>query len=164
MRKVVVGLLAPSVLLILLMALPALAWEGRVVAVADGDTITVEPVKGGDRVKVRLYGIDCPEGKQPSGQAAKGFVSDVALYKVVDVEVAPQGKDRYGRTVAIVAVMGAGVLQELLLDAGLAWVYPQYCKDCADWYALEANARKAQRGLWQIKDPVPPWEWRKRQK
>lgn len=161
MRKIVVGLLAPSVLLIFLTALPALAWEGRVVDVADGDTITIEPIGGGDRVKVRLYGIDCPEGKQSYGQAATGFVYDVALYKPVDVDVAKQGKDRYGRTVATITVKDAGVLQELLLDAGLAWVYPKYCKGCAGWYAMEAKARKARRGLWQEGSPVPPWEWRK---
>jgi hypothetical protein len=28
------------------------------------------------------------------------------------------------------------VLQELLLEAGLAWVYPLYCPDCANWYAI----------------------------
>lgn len=45
--------------------LPALAadrFTGRVVAVHDGDTITVEAPD--HTVKVRLFGIDCPETKQ----------------------------------------------------------------------------------------------------
>lgn len=159
--RTVPALLSSLFFVMFLSALPAFAWDGRVVDVADGDTITVEPIKGGDRVKVRLYGIDCPEGKQPYGQAARGFVANVALYKPVKVDVAKQGKDRYGRAVATITVKGAGVLQELLLDAGLAWVYPQYCKDRPGWYALEARARKARRGLWRDDNPMPPWEWRK---
>lgn len=161
MGRIVSTLLPFLFFTMLLSALPAFAWEGRVVDVADGDTITVEPIKGGDRVKVRLYGIDCPETRQPYGQTAKGFISDVALYKAVEVDVAKQGKDRYGRTVATITIKGVGILQELLLNSGLAWVYPKYCKDRSDWYTLEAKARKAGRGLWQDKKPVSPWEWRK---
>ncbi|MDR0339921.1 MAG: thermonuclease family protein [Desulfovibrio sp.] len=144
---------------LLLSASPAFAWEARVVGVADGDTITVEPAVGGDRVRVRLYGIDAPEARQSYGQAAKGFVNSAALYKQVEIDAG--GRDRYGRTVAIVTVAGVGVLQELLLDAGLAWVYPQYCKDCAAWLERQTAARKAGKGLWADGHPVPPWEWRK---
>ncbi|MDR2075621.1 MAG: thermonuclease family protein [Desulfovibrio sp.] len=140
-------------------ATPALAWEARIVAVTDGDTLTVEPAKGGDRIKVRLHGIDAPESRQPYGQAAKGFVNGIALYKRAEVDA--KSRDRYGRTVAIVTVPGKGVLQELLLDAGLAWVYPQYCKSCSAWEARQAAARKARKGLWADSDPVPPWKWRK---
>lgn len=45
--------------------LPALAWEGRVVDIDDGDTIMCEPVRGGKRIKVRLHGIDCPNYSNP---------------------------------------------------------------------------------------------------
>lgn len=142
-----------------LLVSPALAWNGRVVDVADGDTITVEPVRGGSRVKVRLHGVDCPETRQTYGQAAKHFVVDAALYKVVDIQVTPQKKDRYGRVIAVVVVKGSGVLQERLLDAGLAWVYAKYYKG-SDWYEREAWARKMKKGLWRDENPVPPWEWR----
>ena len=47
------------------------AWSGKVVHVADGDTITVQ--RDGKRVKVRLYGIDTPEKAQWYGQKAKAF-------------------------------------------------------------------------------------------
>lgn len=163
MPKVISLLLVSSALFMLLTVLPAFAWEGRVVDVADGDTITVEPVNGGARVKVRLYGIDCPEGKQSYGQSATSFVYDVALYKHVDVDVSRQGKDRYGRTVATITVKDAGVLQELLLDAGLAWVYPKYCQEefCMRWAGLMQVALINRHGLWQEDSPVPPWEWRK---
>lgn len=56
------------------------AWQGRVVAIADGDTLTVERFADAGQVKIRLYGIDAPERKQPTGEAAKDFVLSVALY------------------------------------------------------------------------------------
>ena len=147
---------------ILVLSTPSLAWEARVVAVADGDTITIEPIEGGDRAKVRLHGIDCPETNQPHGQAARDFVSKAVLFKTVDVQPSPQGKDRYGRLVAVIEIPGVGVLQELLLEAGLAWVYSQYCRDCRAWETMEAEARKQRKGLWVEANPVEPWEWRKK--
>ena len=148
--------------LCLLLVIPAAhAEQYRVVAVSDGDTITVEPIHGGDRAKVRLHGIDAPEMNQPYGQAAKTFVVNAVLYKVVEVRPTPQGTDRYGRLVAVVDVPNAGILQELLLDAGLAWVWTRYCRDCGAWEAIQTQARLHRRGLWADKNPVEPWEWRK---
>lgn len=140
----------------------AYAEQYRVVAVSDGDTITIEPIQGGDRTKVRLHGIDAPELRQPHGQVAKTFVRDAVLYKEVDIHSTPQGTDRYGRVVAVVDVPGTGVLQELLIDAGLAWVWSRYCRDCDEWKSVQANARLLKKGLWKSDHPIEPWEWRKR--
>lgn len=41
----------------------------------------------------------------------------------------------------------------------LGW-YRKYSKDTS-LVELEEEARRARRGLWQDKEPVPPWEWRK---
>ena len=57
------------------------AWEGQVIRVVDGDTIVV--LHQGEKVKVRLYGIDTPEKKQWYGLNAKQFVSSqvsMAIY------------------------------------------------------------------------------------
>ena len=132
----------------------------RVVQVQDGDTITVEPSEGGDRIRVRLYGIDCPEKNQPCGSLAKSYVARTILYKPVNIEI--KSKDKYKRTVAIVTMPDGITLQELLLSSGLAWVYPQYCKDCKFWVAVQNEAQKNRRGLWQDDDPTPPWQWRKK--
>jgi endonuclease YncB( thermonuclease family) len=161
------GVKAKTLLLLfgfgLLLVVPvAQAEPYRVVAVSDGDTITIEPIQGGDRAKVRLHGIDAPELRQPYGQAAKTFTLNTVLYKEIDVRPTPQGKDRYGRIVAIVEVPQAGILQELLLDAGLAWVYPAYCKNCNEWETIQEQARRQRKGLWVDGNPVEPWEWRKR--
>jgi len=149
-------------LILLFISIPAFAWEARGVAVSDGDTITIEPVQGGDRAKVRLHGIDAPELRQPYGEAAKTFTLNKTLFKEIDVRATPQGTDRYGRIVAVIDVPGAGILQELLLEAGLAWVYPAFCKDCNEWETIQEQARRQRKGLWAEKNPVEPWEWRKR--
>ena len=146
----------------LLLTLPAPAsepWVGLCVSVADGDTITV--LRDREQVRIRLYGIDAPEGGQDFGTVSRRYVGDLCHRQTVTVT--PVDTDRYGRTVALVEVDGVSVNRELIA-AGLAWVYPQYCKipECAQWRALEADARAAKRGLWAHPDPVPPWEWRRR--
>ena len=59
--------------------------SGRVVGVADGDTLTV---LDGDNTphKVRLSGIDAPEKSQPFGQRSKQSLSDLAYGRSVSVE------------------------------------------------------------------------------
>ena len=49
----------------------------------------------------------------------------------------------------------------MLLQNGMAWVYPQYCKGCAAWEPLQGEARAQGKGLWADKNAIPPWEWRK---
>jgi endonuclease YncB( thermonuclease family) len=59
--------------------------EGRVVGVADGDTITV--LGAGDRqTRVRLQGIDAPESRQAFGQVSKRNLSDLVFDRQVVVE------------------------------------------------------------------------------
>jgi endonuclease YncB( thermonuclease family) len=137
------------------------AWQARIVDVADGDTLTAEPVNGGDRVKIRLYGIDAPERKQPYGERARDYVVKAALYKQATIQPQAQGRDRYGRVVGTVILDGANALQEGLLASGLAWVYRQYCKDCRAWEAIQSKAKASRTGLWADRNAIPPWEWRK---
>ena len=138
-----------------------LAWSGKVVGVADGDTIKV--LKRNQQVRIRLYGIDCPEKRQPFGHQAKRYTNSMVRGKRVKVH--PVTKDRYGRTVAMVSVNGQN-LNQSLVRAGFAWVYPKYCKMhiCTDWYRFEAHARKTKQGLWRDPNPVPPWEWRRQKR
>lgn len=130
---------------------------GKVVHVTDGDTITLL-VDGNMQIKVRLYGIDCPETKQDFSNVAKQFTSDLSIHKNVSVEVIDI--DRYGRTVGIVHLPNGEILNEELLKAGLAWHYKQY--DKSDRFAkLEKEARKNKLGLWSMKQPVEPWVFRR---
>jgi endonuclease YncB( thermonuclease family) len=134
---------------------------GRVVGVADGDTITV---LDGDKVqhKIRLAGIDAPEKKQAFGQRSKESLSDLAFDKTVDVETSK--RDRYGRQIGKVLVNGrdANLVQ---IERGMAWFYRQYQREQSSndqrlYEAAEDAAKAAKRGLWRDADPVPPWEFR----
>ena len=55
---------------------------GKVVSIADGDTIIVLD-SGKTQHKIRLYGIDCPESHQDYGQKAKDLTSAVVFGKTV---------------------------------------------------------------------------------
>ena len=139
------------------------AWSGEVVGITDGDTITVLNSKTLKDAKISLYGIDCPEGEQPFSKKAKKFTSKLAYGRVVEVKV--MDTDRYGRTVALVAV-NRQILNEELLKAGYAWVYYQYCHEliCHAWADYQFAAKLDKRGLWRDPDPVPPWEFRKKKR
>ncbi len=128
---------------------------GPVVAVHDGDTLTVLTT-GQKWVRVRLAQIDAPERDQPFGQKSRQSLSELALHRTASVAV--QKMDDYGRTVGMVTVYGTNVEAELV-RRGLAWVYRQYSHD-PELLALEAEAKAARRGLWAVANPVPPWEWR----
>jgi len=114
--------------LFLLLTQPAIswAWSGEVVGITDGDTITVLKSKTLKDVKIRLYGIDTQERGQPFSKRAKQFTSKMVYGKVVEVKV--MATDMYGRTVAMI-YSDKTLLNEELVNAGLAWVYDFYCSE-----------------------------------
>ena len=146
--------------LILLLATPSWAWEGKVVKITDGDTITVLR-DDHEQVKIRLYGVDCPEKKQAFGSVAKDVATELAALAVV--EVTEKDRDRYGRIVGLVDLPDGTRLNREMIRRGLAWVYWQYCKAdfCGEWGELERAARAGHQGLWIDQAPTPPWAWRK---
>lgn len=157
--------LARIMLCLLLCAFPVLSFgaqsfDGKVVGISDGDTITVLTDEK-RQVKIRLYGVDCPESKQAYGTRARQLTSDQVFGKHVHVEV--MDVDRYGRTVGIVSAPDGTTLNRELLENGMAWLYTAYCKAplCQKWKQLERQAQQAKAGLWADKNSVPPWRWRK---
>ena len=129
--------------------------HGRVVAVTDGDTLTLA-VDGNEPIHIRLAGIDAPEHDQPFGQRGKQSLAELAFGKTASVAVSKI--DDYGRGIGVVTVAGVDVAAEQV-RRGLAWVYRHYSDD-RRLLALEAEARAARRGLWADANPIPPWEWR----
>ena len=124
----------------------------------DGDTIEV--MKEGAAVSVRLNGIDCPEKGQAFGQRAKKFTSDLCFGRRVGV--IEKGRDRYGRTIGEVMLEDGRNLNQELVRSGMAWWYRKYAERDANLESLERHAREARAGLWVDADPTPPWNWRKR--
>lgn len=135
----------------------AATFSGKVVGVSDGDTITVLVNRA--PVKVRLYGIDCPESHQAYGTQAKKATSALAFGKVVCVEAIDH--DRYGRTVGVVTLPGKVNLNQELVKQGMAWWYREYAPKSTELPKLEDQARRAKIGLWSQPNPIPPWDFRK---
>lgn len=147
--------MAAWITLLLALALPQ-PFEGRVVSVADGDTLTV--LLNRDQIRIRLYGIDCPEPNQPFHTRATRRTAELAHGKTVAVR--PVSRDRYGRLVAWVVLPGGRSLNETLVAEGLAWHFRRYAPREARLAELEQAARDARLGLWRDPAPIPPWLWR----
>lgn len=133
------------------------AWQGKVVAVADGDTLTV--LHDGKKEQVRIYGIECPKKQQDGFQLARAVTSALVSGKVVDIE--PRDKDRFARPLAIVTVDGKNCARELV-GAGLAWVHMQDRKrpEYRELAELEKQAKTGRLGIWAMPGPIPPWEFK----
>lgn len=162
--------LALWLLVALACALPARAedspatWSGTVVAIADGDTITVLDARKVQH-HIRLAAIDAPERTQPYSQRARQHLADLVFRKTVDVRNV--ATDRYGREVAMVVVEGRDVALAQL-EAGFAWHFTRYPLGDpqlrTDYETAEAAARQARNGLWASADPEPPWAYRARKR
>jgi endonuclease YncB( thermonuclease family) len=135
-------------------AVPAQTVSGRVVAVHDGDTVTIR--EAARTVRVRLADIDCPELGQPYSERAKAFTSTLLFGKAVTLEA--RGLDQYERVIGRVSADGVDA-SAALVKAGLAWVYTRGLAD-RELTELEREARTRRAGLWADTDPVPPWSWR----
>lgn len=131
-------------------------FTGKAVSVFDGDSLQV--LVDGRQVDVRIFGIDAPERGQAFSAVSRRALSQLVFGKTVTVDVVET--DRYGRRVGHVSVDGVDVALEQL-RGGFVWHYTFYSKD-ARFAAAERDARAARRGLWQDASPVPPWEFRRR--
>jgi endonuclease YncB( thermonuclease family) len=148
-----------ALFLISIQCLALQAITGKVVRVADGDTITIL-TSDKEQVKIRFAGIDCPERAQPWGRNATEALKAVLTGEPVTIEVIDV--DRYKRTVGRVYIKGMNVNRHLV-ESGNCWVYPRYAKD-QKLFDLQEQAKAAKRGLWRLPEGerVPPWEWRRK--
>jgi len=141
------------------------ALTGRVVAIADGDTITILD-SANTQHRLRLEGIDAPESHQAFGEQSRLSLSEMIFGK--DVSVSYQKVDQYGRLVGKIVLDGKDINLEQV-KAGMAWHYKFYedeqKPEDRDAYAkAEAEARAARRGLWQDPNPTEPYQFRKEEK
>ena len=113
------------------------ALAGTVVAVHDGDTLSVRV--GGVTERVRLAQIDAPERGQPWGRRAREALARLAARRAARLVVVD--RDSYGRVVADVYV-GELFVNEALVRDGDAWAYPRYVRSPAILEA-EDEARRA---------------------
>ncbi len=137
--------------------------NGTVDRVVDGDTIKVDD---GKKIHtVRLYGIDTPEKELKGRWTTQPFALEATAFatkfvKGQPVTVVTRGSGAYGRTLGEVFVDGRSLNRELVRN-GLAWFTVRYTKRDKDIGRLEAQARKAKRGLWAADKPVSPYDHRR---
>ncbi len=129
---------------------------GRVAEVIDGDTVLLE---SGERIRYLL--ADAPEStggtRDCFGAEAHAFNRGLVEGRRVSLTYGEACTDRFGRLLAYVSVDGHEV-NALLVERGHACVLhvpPAGSARRAEFQALEAEARRARRGVWGACAPVP---------
>lgn len=123
--------------------------HGKVVAIADGDTITVL-YSSKTRLRVRLAGIVAPDRDQAFGTKSREHLVNLVYGKQIKVEYSKLG--HYGRIVGKVIVDGRDVGLEQI-KAGFARhskqdENEQSAEDREAYAKAEQEARASKRGLW----------------
>ena len=144
-------------LIILSSYLFSLELIGKVVKVSDGDTVTIL-TSDKTQHKIRLNDIDAPEKKQAFGNKSKDNLAKYIAGKTVTVQY--QKKDKYKRILGTIYYNNTDINLQQVKD-GYAWVYKKYSNN-QTYYKAEKLARDKRVGLWVDKNPLEPWEFRKK--
>lgn len=123
--------------------------EGQITRVIDGDTFIFNY-----HTRVRMANIDAPELSQPFGQEAKQFMKQ---YEGQKCTLKTQGKDKYGRTLAVVYINGEDI-NILTVIRGFSW---KFMTHKIEYYKAQESARSQKLGLWAY-PAIEPYLWRKR--
>lgn len=130
--------------------------KGEVVAVTDGDTLTIQ-TKAGKREKIRLQGVDAPERDQAYGDESYRLLHLLLFNKKVTVRA--EGRDDYDRVLGVVFHKGTDINLEMV-KRGAAWHYRHYAPDNKELADAEKAARSRHLGLWEAAQPTAPWDFR----
>ena len=132
----------------------------------DGDTIDLATREHGV-VRIRLEGIDAPEGGQrchlkwygtwDCGRAATTALAQMVRDRTVTCD--DRGLDKYGRTLSVCMIDNRDINAEMV-RIGLAWAFVRYS---TLYVQQEKDARDAKVGVWQATTQAP-WDWRAVQK
>ncbi len=142
-----------------------------VVHVVDGDTFSCK-LSSGEKVKVRLIGVDTPESRdnpkarrdaERTGQSVEEIIRMgkmsaeftrrlLSAGKTVYLEFDVQKTDRYGRLLAYVWLEDGSMLNEVLVREGYATIYtiPPNVKYQERLLEAQRYARENRKGLWGL--------------
>lgn len=132
----------------------------QVVAVEDGDTITVN--MNGAHERVRFIGIDTPETQDPRkpvqcfGRAASKFTKALIANNTVRLEADPlsSNRDRYDRLLRYVYLPDDRLVQAEVIREGYGFAYTSFPFTKSDEFLkLQREARQQNRGLWNACEP-----------
>ena len=144
-------------------------FNAEVVRIIDGDTTDV--LDGNNqKLRIRLLGIDSPESEQPFGYESSLYLKKILNGKSVKIISKPDKNKPYTlgffkRVIGKVMLNDRDINLEMI-EKGMAWHFKKYkksqpIKDRSSYNNAENEARKKKFGLWSIKNPLPPWKWRK---
>jgi endonuclease YncB( thermonuclease family) len=122
--------------------------QGQITRVIDGDTFVFNY-----HTKIRMLNIDAPELSQPFGQESKEFLKQ---YEGKRCTIKTQGKDKYGRTLAVLYVDNQNI-NLLSVNRGLAWKFMSHDEN---YQQAQTYAQDHKLGLW-ANDVIEPYQWRK---
>jgi micrococcal nuclease len=135
---------------------PVYTLRGKAVRIVDGDTFDL--LVGTTTHRIRLAGIDAPEKGQDFGTASKLLLGKLCSNQTLTVMVTDV--DRNKRKIAEIYTEQKLWINKELIAKGMAWHFKKYSSDIQLANA-ELSARKQKVGLWSLKNPVAPWDWRK---
>ena len=134
----------------------------QVISVGDGDTIRVS--EGSRRITIRLACIDAPETSQRPWGARSTALLKQLMPVGSEVSLKVQTTDRYGRTVAEL-LNRLGNVNQLMVEAGQAFAYRRYLRQCdaQQYLQLEGKAKRQGLGVWSFGPSgiTRPWDYRK---
>ncbi len=130
----------------------------NITKIVDGDTFWAENGKG-NKIKVRLIGIDAPESRKTFkkevsyfGKEAKLYLKSLLTGQKVKLEFDVSKSDQYNRTLAYVYLQNGVFVNAELVKNGYAMVMtvPPNVKYADLFLKLQQEARENFRGLWAI--------------
>ncbi len=123
--------------------------------VVDGDTFII--TNNGEEYRIRLIGVDCPESvhedetrNTAEGKEASNYTKQLLKGQKVYIELDAAETDDYGRTLAYAYLPDGRMVQDILLNEGMARTMTiQPCTKYADHFVeLQKKAAGAGVGFW----------------
>lgn len=135
--------------------------EGKITTIYDGDTIGIK-TKDGKTYVILMQNIDAPEEKQNYGTKSKEQLSNLILDKDVTVLVRQMDQNNHYHGTVYYSGQDMNLKQ---IETGMAWYfkqleYEQNVNDSRVYIQAEQKARLKHKGLWQDKNPTPPWDFK----
>lgn len=139
-------------------------YEGKVVGVTDGDTITVLEGKKTHHT-IRFRGIDAPESAQDFGNQSRENLAKMIFDKTVEVETCEKDSYYPDREIGLV-MLAQRSANEFQVESGLAHYYKEFSGNLSqdERFRLaeaEDRAKRAGRGLWINPNPTLPKDFRR---
>jgi micrococcal nuclease len=122
---------------------PAAEWQTQVVGVKGGNSLEI--LRDGKVIGVKVYGIDCLSRNEALGKAARRFSAQAFM---TEVSVELTGTEANGDFVAKIKLSDGRNLAAALVREGLAWWDKAGSPEAKELAMLEKDARDSFVGVW----------------